>query len=729
MSDHRLPSAVPILLAALLWGCYGPVGSLADPDPEGQAPVDLAGLTELDAAALIEAVASDREVPPDLLAALAWTESSFVPVDPRHDERPSGSGWLALSEDEVALGAALTGLDPALVAQDRAAGLLAGAAILEQLRAEHAPDAQPDLADERWWPALEAWADLGEDWLDDELAFAVFETLQRGQVAQTAEGDEVVIEARDLPGLAAIELAEPPSEGEARSGSVDYPGARWVAASSDNQSTRSGGTAAIEKVVLHTIEGTAASAISWFRNADSGVSAHYVVRRSDGQVTQMVRDADKAWHCYDGNGDSVGIEHEGHAHSSSTWTPTMVESSARLGAWLSATYDIPVDRDHFVAHYEVPGNEGWRTDPGPYFPWDLYLDLVRCYRQGGGEACTAMIPEQPGLAATDAGTGGTGDDLPTGTTPVWPGAEVRFEVPRDGDVVGNPVLLRARRTDGHHVEFWAGAYRVRSNLLANPAHVTATFGTIGPRRLKVRAESAVGTLLASDEVLVTVVQPEGTLTPRGTPTGGLTWDFLSEAEGVEPDHVRYAVDGYTLFDDATASPVAPPPQFRLTRTFSDSGEGRMLVGRAYDADGRLVAEGFTFIDVVEGAAAECLVAGTLACGDVVTGDTAGSPLATDVLDGYPELVGTYDGPELGFAFEAAAGHTVELRLVDAVPTELDHDLLVLDRSTGACAAADMVASGFNSLEFVPEHTGLYTVVVDGYDGAAGPFTLELNCPW
>ncbi len=38
-----------------------------------------------------------------------------------------------------------------------------------------------------------------------------------------------------------------------------------------------------------------------------------------------------------------------------------------------------------------------------------------------------------------------------------------------------------------------------------------------------------------------------------------------------------------------------------------------------------------------------------------------------------------------------------------------------------------MAWGFNSLLFTPEGSGPFYIVVDGYDGDAGAFQLELDC--
>src|SRR3546814_1715674 len=69
---------------------------------------------------------------------------------------------------------------------------------------------------------------------------------------------------------------------------------------------------AVREVAIHTMQGSYAGSISWFQNSSSQVSAHYLIRSSDGQVTQMVREYNKAWHVRSHNPRSIGIEHEGY---------------------------------------------------------------------------------------------------------------------------------------------------------------------------------------------------------------------------------------------------------------------------------------------------------------------------------------------------------------------------------------------------------------------------------
>jgi N-acetyl-anhydromuramyl-L-alanine amidase AmpD len=138
------------------------------------------------------------------------------------------------------------------------------------------------------------------------------------------------------------------------------------------------GVAEIDLIVIHIAEGSYSGTISWFKNRAAGVSAHYVVG-SRGKVAQCVRNEDIAYHAGDWtyNKRSVGIEHAGYASNPRAFRGKY-ETSAKLSAYLSRRYNIPVDKDHFVLHRNVPGVN--KTCPGYYFNYDKYLRLVRRYR-------------------------------------------------------------------------------------------------------------------------------------------------------------------------------------------------------------------------------------------------------------------------------------------------------------------------------------------------------------
>ncbi len=133
---------------------------------------------------------------------------------------------------------------------------------------------------------------------------------------------------------------------------------------------------AISKVVIHTTEGSYNGAISWFQNPNSDVSAHYVLRSSDGHSTQMVCHKDIAWHAgnWTYNTISVGIEHEGYVSQNGWYTDTMMRISARITRTLASTLNFAINRTNILGHNEVPN--ATHTDPGPYWDWKYYMALV-----------------------------------------------------------------------------------------------------------------------------------------------------------------------------------------------------------------------------------------------------------------------------------------------------------------------------------------------------------------
>ena len=122
----------------------------------------------------------------------------------------------------------------------------------------------------------------------------------------------------------------------------------------------------------------------------------------------------------------------------------------------------------------------------------------------------------------------------------------------------------------------------------------------------------------------------------------------------------------------------------------------------------------------------CEPVATLTCGQSIGGDTSSDAQAVAGMDAYPCNVGNYDSPEIVYEWTATTS-TAEFALIGAEPTEINHDLFVLDGAGGLCTAAQCVAHGFNSVEFdaVPGRT--YYLVVDGFWEETGPFQAELNC--
>lgn len=178
----------------------------------------------------------------------------------------------------------------------------------------------------------------------------------------------------------------------------DYSAAIWDPAPDCNYSER---TMDVSAVVIHYTEGSYAGCISWFKNCDAQVSAHYVIRSSDGQVTQMVREADKAWHARSANGYSIGIEHEAYGNIWSFFTDAMYQSSANLVRDICSRYESIDGHRTFYrdtldsgiclneglhdlggenACVKIRGHQHYpdqsHTDPGPYWDWNYYYKLI-----------------------------------------------------------------------------------------------------------------------------------------------------------------------------------------------------------------------------------------------------------------------------------------------------------------------------------------------------------------
>ncbi len=176
--------------------------------------------------------------------------------------------------------------------------------------------------------------------------------------------------------------------------SPDYPPGIWDPAPSCNYSSRSG--TPVSAVTVHTIQGTYAGAISWAKNCSANVSYHYVLRSSDGQVTQMVYESDKAWHVGSENPYTIGMEHEGYINQTGWYTTAMYNSSADVVRdicasgygisnlrtayfpWAPTTYynqsSIPGSCVKIKGHQHFPNQT--HTDPGPNWDWKYYDNLI-----------------------------------------------------------------------------------------------------------------------------------------------------------------------------------------------------------------------------------------------------------------------------------------------------------------------------------------------------------------
>ncbi len=119
-----------------------------------------------------------------------------------------------------------------------------------------------------------------------------------------------------------------------------------------------------ELIVLHIADGTLAGTDSWFASPKSESSAHYLVG-FNGEIHQYVKDEDSAWTQNPPKNPSckllkpnvnpnlycLSIEHEGK--DLSIVHEAQINSTVELIRSLSTKWNIPIDRQHIIGHYEI----------------------------------------------------------------------------------------------------------------------------------------------------------------------------------------------------------------------------------------------------------------------------------------------------------------------------------------------------------------------------------------
>ena len=154
-------------------------------------------------------------------------------------------------------------------------------------------------------------------------------------------------------------------------------------------------------IVVHTMEtpendGRAHQVAQWFAGPTAPqASAHYMVDAKE--VYQSVQEADTAWAVDDFglNQASISIEHAGiAAQTVQQWADVYsnkeLHVSAKLVSEIAKRWNIPLvkltpqdilnGKSGLCGHIDITLAKkihGGHTDPGPNFPWDLYINLIK----------------------------------------------------------------------------------------------------------------------------------------------------------------------------------------------------------------------------------------------------------------------------------------------------------------------------------------------------------------
>ena len=162
----------------------------------------------------------------------------------------------------------------------------------------------------------------------------------------------------------------------------------------------------IDSVMIHDTEETYDGTVFAFTNPKATAAVQYAVsgenNSSDPAVTQFA--ADKDWtrsvNNFWFNQHSIGVEHIGFALAPvGYFTKQLYERSADLVGWEVWKYRIPLDRAHILGHDNIPNSVDNPTvqhwDPGPYWDWPYYMDLVTAAYRRWSHNAPPPRPEIP----------------------------------------------------------------------------------------------------------------------------------------------------------------------------------------------------------------------------------------------------------------------------------------------------------------------------------------------
>ncbi|WP_405959563.1 N-acetylmuramoyl-L-alanine amidase [Streptomyces sp. NBC_00024] len=288
--------------------------------------------------------------------------------------------------------AELTGLPARTLRTDAEANVAGGAALLAAAQRELGAEPSADPAD--WYGAVARFSGADDRATAAAYANEVFAVIRDGAGRVTDAGQRVALAAEpglrpDTGQLSRAGLRAAAADGAECPTTVSC---EWIPAPYEEFGDNDYGnhdladrptSQRIRYIVVHDTEGYWDTTLELVQDP-TYVSWHYSLRSTDGHIAQHIKNKDVGWHAGNWyvNAGSVGLEHEGFLASPDAWyTEAMYRASARLVKYLAAKYGVPLDRQHILGHDTVPGPTtatipGMHTDPGPYWDWRHYFELL-----------------------------------------------------------------------------------------------------------------------------------------------------------------------------------------------------------------------------------------------------------------------------------------------------------------------------------------------------------------
>jgi N-acetylmuramoyl-L-alanine amidase len=326
----------------------------------------------------------------------------------------AGARFDTAAVQTLALAAELSGASPDSLRTDPRQNIRGGAALLAHYQRELTGDTSSDPAD--WYGAVARYAQANDIGSARRFADEAYAILAQG-AARIADGGQYLA-------LAPRPEIQPRTEQLARlglretgHGETECPhnlGCEWIPAPYEDLGEGDYGnhdladrphSQKIRYIIIHDTETDYDTTLQLVQDP-TYVSWQYTLRSSDGHIAQHVKARDVAWHAGNWyiNAKAIGLEHEGFAAQGTWYTEAMYRSSARLVRYLASRHHIPLDRAHILGHDNVPGTvpstvAGMHWDPGPYWDWDHYFDLLRAPLRPTGGPHSGLVTIAPDFDA------------------------------------------------------------------------------------------------------------------------------------------------------------------------------------------------------------------------------------------------------------------------------------------------------------------------------------------
>ncbi len=325
-------------------------------------------------------------VPSDIMASVSMQVTRLHPLDGQESDHgiPSMFGVMGLTEEQIQNSKKFSNYHhDEEIRNTQKANIHVYAILLRGKAKEMYPDTHvSDLTRNEWITIASKASGLNHSQAEYTFQKELHRILDQGFIAKDIEKKVLILEKTNRSFFDELFIQKQAQQ-------ADLPGILWDSADPNNYTVANRQPDPSLKIIVHTMQGYYAGAIAWFKNPNNNyqTSAHYVMRASDGEITQMVLHKDIAHHVGKKNPISIGIEHEGYVAEPDTWyTDFVYQRSAELVRGIASQMNIPLDRDHIVSHHEICtelygqcSNSpvfGCHYDPGCGWNWDKYMNEI-----------------------------------------------------------------------------------------------------------------------------------------------------------------------------------------------------------------------------------------------------------------------------------------------------------------------------------------------------------------